>query len=494
MMASLFAKVFAIAATLVTAQTGPSALYTLLNGVTFNPPGYTIVMYQSCMQNQNAGNPCGSFSGYQSSNGQYTYQLYGPEAAVSPTCSRTFKLTLACGPTLQMSGVNENPTCVYSATLSLPQVCGVDLTVGNEIASVSPTALPPTVSSTTTTSLTATPTITASSTPTTTLTLTASVTSTPLFQITAWPTTSSTTTLTATSTPLFMVTAWPTTSPVNVSATSTPLYYYTAYPSVGSNETGGLLGMAASLTSGASTTAIILGSVALGIVALGAVGGAVAYFRKGGSVSGLMKKVEENKGAMTQFANALPISAENKAKLTGAIADPTSLLPPEAQAKAAELQAQAQEAFEKAKAQAEALQAQASAMNQSVLAVLPPQLASVIQAKQDELKGQATAMLQAKKEELQSHLPPQVVSLIQTNPQLASMLPTQETVAPLPVSQPSQDAIISFEPTPIVEAVANAVISEVTHVAIKSEDLEAFKAFLAQKTDEIKNVTASPPN
>jgi hypothetical protein len=500
MFTSFFAKVFAIAATAVTAQNGPSALYTLLNGQTFNPPGYTIVMYQSCMQNQNAGNPCGSFSGYQSSNGQYTYQLYGPEAPVSPTCSRTFKLTLACGPTLQMSGVNENPTCVYSATLSLPQVCGVDLTVGNEIASVSPTALPPTVSSTTTTSLTATPTITASSTPTTTLTLTAtaSVTGTPLFQITAWPTTSSTTTLTATSTPLFMVTAWPTTSPVNVSATSTPLYYYTAYPSVGSNETsGGLLGMAASLTSGASTTAVILGSVALGIVGLGAVGGAVAYFRKGGSVSGLMSKIEENKGAMTQFANALPISAENKAKLTGAIADPTSLLPPEAKAKAAELQAQAQEAFEKAKAQAEALQAQASAMNQSVLAVLPPQLSSVIQAKQDEFKAQATAVLQAKKEELQSQvqavLPPQLVSLIQSNPQLASMLPTQETVAPLPVSPPPQDAVISFEPTPVAAAVAEAitaeVTAEVTHVAIKSEDLEAVKAFLAAK-----NVTASPPN
>lgn len=242
--------------------------------------------------------------------------------------------------------------------------------------------------------------------------------------------------------------------------------------------------MAASLTSGASTTAVILGSVALGIVGLGAVGGAVAYFRKGGSVAGLMKKVEENKGSLAQFANALPISAENKAKLTGAIADPTSLLPPEVQAKAAELQAQAQGAFEKAKAQAEALQSQAQAMNQSVLAVLPPQLSSVIQAKQDELKAQATAAIQAKKEELQAALPPQVVSLIQSNPQMASMLSTQETV----VAQP-QDAVISFEPTPIVEAVAEAV----THVAIKSEDLEAFKAFLAQKTDDIKNVTASPP-
>jgi len=65
----------------VFAGTGPSALYNALNGQTFNPPGYTIVMYQSCMQNQNAGNPCGSFSTFESSNGLYTSQLYGPATA-----------------------------------------------------------------------------------------------------------------------------------------------------------------------------------------------------------------------------------------------------------------------------------------------------------------------------------------------------------------------------------------------------------------------------
>jgi len=457
-------------------------------------------MYQSCMQNQNAGNPCGSFSGYQSSNGQYTYQLYGPEAAVSPTCSRTFKLTLACGPTLQMSGVNENPTCVYSATLSLPQVCGVDLTVGNEIASVSPTALPPTVSPTTTTSLTATPTITASGTATTTLTLTAtaSVTSTPLFQITAWPTTSSTTTLTATSTPLFMITAWPTSSPVNVSATSTPLYYYTAYPSVGSNATGSLLDLASSLTSSTSSTAVILGSVALGIVGIGAIGGAIAYFRKGGSVKGLMAKIEENKGAMTQFANALPISAENKAKLTGAIADPTSLLPPEAKEMAEKARAQ----VEALQAQAQGVVAQAQAMNQSVLAALPPQLASVIQAKQDQLQTQVTSVIQAKQEELKAQLPQELVTLLQSNPQLASIIQAnQELKVPLQSSPPLasiiqstqelvRDAVTSFEPTSVAETIVEAVAETVaTHIDIKPEDVEAVKAFLAAK-----NVTPQPDN
>ena len=86
----MLARLFALAATVATlltpltmaVQNGPSSLYSLLNGQTFNPPGYTIVMYQSCVQNQNAGNPCGSFSGFQSAGGQYSYMLYGPEAAV----------------------------------------------------------------------------------------------------------------------------------------------------------------------------------------------------------------------------------------------------------------------------------------------------------------------------------------------------------------------------------------------------------------------------
>ena len=471
-----------VAAFVVTsAQNGPAALRTLLNGMTFNPPGYTINMYQNCVQNQNAGNPCGSFSGYQSSGGQYTHQLYGPEAPVSPTCSRTFRLALACGPTIQMSGVNENPTCVYSATLTHPQVCGVDMTVGNEAASVSPTALPPTVSSTTTLTATSSPTITGSTTTTLTATPTATSTftltatptstgtSTPLFQITAWPTTSTTTTLTATSTPLFMVTAWPTTSPVNVSATSTPLYYYTAYPSVGSNATGGLLGMASSLASGASSTAVILGSVALGVVALGAIGGGVAYFRGGGTLGGFLGKVKEQKGALTQFANALPISAEQKAKLTGAIADPSSLIP-----------AQAQEALAQAQAQVESLKAQAEQAKQSLVSVLPSQLAEVVTAKEAELKAQVAALVQAQKETLQqkvseiSSFAPVAVQQVVTT--LADNVEPVAAAAATAVAEPVVAEVTAVE-------IATAVAAPV-QVTLSAEQIAAFHTFLAQKAAE----------
>jgi hypothetical protein len=316
-------KIIAAIACVTTAiaSVGPSSLYTLLNGQTFNPPGYTVVAYQSCVQNQNAGNNCGSFTRYETSNGQYTYQLYGP-AACSGSCCREFHLTLACGATMVMSGVNENPICTYSATLYLPEVCGVDMTVGNEAASVSPSALPPT----------STATQTATETATATETSTASATSTPLFFTTPFPSTTSTMTLSATSTPLYMMTAYPSSSPVNVSATSTPLFMYTAYPSVGSNATGpDLAAIVAGLVPAGSPLATILGSVAVGIVGLGALAYTIHHFRKGGSVKDLVSKAKSQKDAIAQAASMLPISDEQKTKLNAAIDNPESLLPPEAQ-------------------------------------------------------------------------------------------------------------------------------------------------------------------
>jgi hypothetical protein len=492
----MFFRLVTLAATLLStlANNGPSSLYTLLNGQTFNPPGYTIVMYQSCMQNQNAGNPCGSFSGYQSSNGQYTYQLYGPEAAVSPTCSRTFKLTLACGPTMQMSGVNENPTCVYSATLSLPQVCGVDFTVGNEVASISPTALPPTVSSTTTPSLSSTNTLTATSTitasttstltATSTTTLTATPTSTstntltgtPLFQITAWPTTSSTTTLTATGTPLFMITAWPTTSPVNVSATSTPLYYYTAYPSVGSNATGGLLGFASSMMSSGSSTATIVGSVALGIVGLGAIIGVVAYLRKGGTIGGLINKVKENKENIAKFANALPISEADKAKLNKAIDDPSSILPSEAQA-----------ALAQAKAQAEAYKAQAIQANQALIQALPPSIGAALAEKQNELLSQVQVQMQEKQNAIMSFAPvhTSLATLPTIVPDVTSVVKPEEAVEVRPEEvkpeevKPEEVKPEEVKPEEVKPEEVKPI--EQANIVINSNDVAAVRNFLERR-------------
>ena len=343
---------------------GPQALYNLLNGQTFNPPGYTIVMYQSCMQNQNAGNPCGSFSTFETSNGAYTRQLYGPAPAVSTTCSRTFYLTLACGATTSMSGVNENPTCVYSATLTLPQACGIDFTVGNEAASVSGTAVPATPSSTrtitwsptqtytgtntisqtqsqtATASLTYTgtntgtgtysQTATASFTYTGTNTLTQTATSTNIYEFTLIPSKTVTPSVAATTTPLFMVTGWPTPSPVNVSATSSPRFMMTAYPT---NSSGAAAGGGGSLLENlgvapGSSTATILGGVAVGAIAIAGIAYAIQHFRKGGTVGGLVDKIKENKDKITSAVESVvPMTEEQKAKLHAAVNDPTSLMP-----------------------------------------------------------------------------------------------------------------------------------------------------------------------
>jgi hypothetical protein len=276
-----------------------------------------------------------------------------------------------------------------------------------------------------------------------------------------------------------MITAWPTTSPVNVSATSTPLYYYTAYPSVGSNAT--LLGQALP-TEGSSSTAVILGSVALGIVGLGAAVGAVVYFRKGGSVSGLMDKIKSGKGSLTQLANSLPISETQKAKLTGAIADPSSLLPEKAQAalhqaqeKAEALKGQAQTVLHQVQEKAEALKGQAHAIQSQVLQVLPPSVGEAILAKEAALAQHVQGLAQQAQAQVLQVLPPVIA----------------EQVLPPSLVQVQQKEVTTFVPVPVQTTVVveetPAPPSEVAHIAVSADQVEAIRAFLEQKATEAKN-------
>lgn len=430
-----------ITVTAAVAGVGPSSLYTLLNGMTFNPPGYTIVAYQSCVQNQNQGNPCGTFTNYLSSNGQYTYQQYGP-ATCSGSCCREFHLTLACGATLQMSGVNENPTCVYSATLSLPQVCGVDMTVGNEIASVSPTALPPTITSTPTGSNTSSTTITASGTITGSNTSSASATSTPLYQIfyTPFPSTTSTQTLTASATPLFMITAYPTTSPVNVSATSTPLYYMTAYPSHNpNNETdNGFASILAKLPV-SSNTATILGGVAVGLAGLGGIAFAIYYLRNGGTLTGLMQKAKDNKGKLLAMADQLPLTEAQKA----ALHNPTSLLP-----------ADVANAIQNPQSLVDKLPIP-DALKEQINQVVPATPEALLAAVQDpaSLKAQVQTLVHANAQTLIDKLPDAVKDVVSPDAVLAAIQDPESLKAHV-------QALVQAQMAEIVVAVAEAKTSE----------------------------------
>jgi hypothetical protein len=103
----------------------------------------------------------------------------------------------------------------------------------------------------------------------------------------------------------------------------------TPYPSY--DPTNGTAGLLASIISVApSGTATILGSVAVGIVGLGALAFAVNHFRKGGSISGLIGLAKANKGAFDKLVKDLPMDAKMKA----ALQDPKSLLNPEQRAMA----------------------------------------------------------------------------------------------------------------------------------------------------------------
>jgi hypothetical protein len=100
----------------------------------------------------------------------------------------------------------------------------------------------------------------------------------------------------------------------------------TAYPT---NSSGGGPSLLESLgVAPGSSTATILGGVAVGAIALAGVAYAVYHFRKGGTVGGLVDKIKENKEKIADaIEKVVPMTEEQKAKLHAAVNDPTSLMP-----------------------------------------------------------------------------------------------------------------------------------------------------------------------
>jgi len=189
--------------------------------------------------------------------------------------------------------------------------------------------------------------------------------------------------------------------------------------------------------------------VALGIVGLGAAAGAVAYFRKGGTVGGFLNKVTANQGAMAQFANALPISEAEKARLTGAIADPSSLIPEQAQAAVGQAQA--------AVGQAQAAVGQAHAVQAQVLQVLPPSVGAAVLAKEAVLAQHVQGLAQQAQlpSVIAEHVLPHSLVAEHQQKEGATFVPVPSEVAPVP--------------------------SEVAHIAVSANQVEAIRAFLEQQ-------------
>jgi hypothetical protein len=90
--------------------------------------------------------------------------------------------------------------------------------------------------------------------------------------------------------------------------------------------------------------------VAVGVLGIALIVGAIIYFRNGGTVCGLVKKFEENKDTIKQVAGSvadlLPLSKEQKDKIDATIDSPISILPPEVQQVAGQVSAVAEEAKE----------------------------------------------------------------------------------------------------------------------------------------------------
>jgi hypothetical protein len=199
--------------------------------------------------------------------------------------------------------------------------------------------------------------------------------------------------------------------------------------------------------------------VALGIVGIGAIGAGIAYMRNGGSVKGLVAKVEANKGAISQFTNALPISAEQKAKIQGAIADPSSLVPSQVTA---------------VLEQAEGLKEQALAAQQSVLQVLPPSVAEAVLAKEAAIHKLVQEQVKQKLTDIAS-----VASFVPVP--VESITAATLTAATAATTGPVTAALEAVEAAVTVTA---TTIPDLVQVAISPENIEAVKAFLAEKAEK----------
>jgi len=220
-----------------------------------------------------------------------------------------------------------------------------------------------------------------------------------------------------------MITAFPTSSPVNVTAPSLL-------------DTLGV-------TPG-SSTATILGAVAVGVLGIALIVGAIIYFRNGGTVGGLVKKFEENKETIKKVtgsvADLLPLSKEQKDKIDATIDSPVSILPPEVQRVAGQVSAVAEKAKE---------------YKEQIIAALP------VSAEQ---KAEITAKVTALQEE--------VVKRIESSPIGVHVKSLTEPVELQPAEPPVVEKLAAEQP--------GAEPTLVT-VNISTEELASLREFMASK-------------
>jgi hypothetical protein len=199
----------------------------------------------------------------------------------------------------------------------------------------------------------------------------------------------------------------------------------TAYPSYNPNNNSGLDMLAGLIGQAPSSVATILGGVAVGIVGLGALGFAINYLRKGGTIKGLFDIAKSNAGAAKNFLDKAPLPDSLREKVK---------------------QAEAAAADPRAQAALQAVQDPHAAIQQAVNSVgLPPSLA---------------------------------LNLSQILPPTLTPVP-----APLPASTPLPASSVSI---PVLQQLASAdsaapLAPQTATIEVSAEHIEAIKALLASK-------------
>ena len=127
-----------IAGLTVCLTVGPLALFNAVNGLTFDvdrnggaSDTMQVSLFRTAGQLQYGTSSCGTYSTFVTSpvNNAYSYLLFsgGQEGR------KTF-LYLSCGPSISVQPYNENPTITYVISMTHPAVCGLNLTIGAEMA------------------------------------------------------------------------------------------------------------------------------------------------------------------------------------------------------------------------------------------------------------------------------------------------------------------------------------------------------------------------
>ena len=123
---------------MASAAFGPITLFNSLAPRTISLNGYEIKPYMEVKKDNVS---LGVFNQYVVENGVYSHHLYSDgDSDVDCVSPNSLKLFIICGNTEFLGPVSHYQPCKYQALLQTPSACGVDFSVGDELAALTPSA------------------------------------------------------------------------------------------------------------------------------------------------------------------------------------------------------------------------------------------------------------------------------------------------------------------------------------------------------------------